>query len=98
MMRMSMMEKALFVMMLATAMLFSEEKAAYYCKYCGEKFTSASSTRIGYCQYSSNRNHIAITCKNNKFICENCGETFSNASSVRIGYCMYGPNKKHELP
>ena len=49
MMRMSMMEKALFVMMLATAMLVAEEKAAYYCKYCGERFSTASGSRTGYC-------------------------------------------------
>ena len=69
----------------------------FYCKYCGDSFSNAYSTRTGYCMYSAARKHTVIICKNKKFICERCGESFSYPGAVRTGTCLYSSNRKHVL-
>ena len=89
-------KKVLFITLLATTMLVAEDKAVFVCKYCGEKFSSASGARTGYCTYSANHRHTAISVSGT-CICEYCGEKFSSPSGVRTGYCTYSENHKHTL-
>ena len=71
----------------------------FTCRFCGEKFSSASSVRIGYCSYSANHKHqlAGQTDERQSCFCQYCGEKFSSPSSVRIGYCSYSENHKHAL-
>ena len=86
----------LFITLLVTAMLVAEDKAAYACKYCGEKFSSASGARTGYCTYSANH-RLAGNSGGGCYVCRYCGEKFSSPSGVRTGYCTYSANHKHQL-
>ena len=90
------MNKWLLATIFATIMLFAADNA-YVCKYCGEAFSSASNARTGYCSYSGNRKHTAIS-GNGTFVCQYCGEIFSSPSSVRLGYCSYSENHKPGFP
>lgn len=69
-------KKVLFITLLVTAMLVAEDKAAFVCKYCGEKFSSASGARTGYCTYSANHRHTAVSVSGS-YLCQYCGEKFS---------------------
>lgn len=89
----------LFITLLVTAMLVAEDKAAYVCKYCGEKFSGASGARTGCCTYSANHKHTLSSVTDGNFFCKYCGERFSSASAVRTGYCTKNEkNHRHCLP
>ncbi len=42
-------KKILVAAVLAAAMLSAADSEAYVCKYCGEKFSSPTGVRTGYC-------------------------------------------------
>ena len=50
----------LFVSLMLGTMAFAGDQDGFYCKYCGEKFSSASSARVGYCTQSASHKHVAI--------------------------------------
>ena len=90
------MKKSFLATVLFAAIMLFAANHTIVCKYCGETFSNASAARIGYCTYSGNRKHMAISV-NGKFVCQYCGESFSSPNSVRVGYCIHSENHKHVL-
>ena len=54
--------------LLAGGMIAAAAADGFYCKYCGEKFTSADHGRLGICTYSSSKKHVVVSCANDNFI------------------------------
>lgn len=83
----------------AAMLLLAAGTETFVCKFCGEKFSSASAVRTGYCTYSADHKHQLAGQTDGKqaCYCQNCGEKFSFPLGVRTGYCTYSENHKHTL-
>lgn len=71
--------------------------ANFYCEYCGQKFSSASSLTAGNCMRHPNgtykgRHKLYEGSEKSKYTCKYCGQTFNSISSMTAGNCMRHPN------
>ncbi|MBQ7892525.1 MAG: hypothetical protein IJ321_01125 [Alistipes sp.] len=71
--------------------------ANFYCEYCGQKFSSASSLTACNCMRHPNgtckgRHKLYEGSEKSKYTCKYCGQTFNSISSMTAGNCMRHPN------
>lgn len=71
--------------------------AEFYCKCCGEKYSSVSSLASGHCSRNPNGGHHVPYegGEKSKYTCKYCGSQYQTLSSLTSGYCSKSPTGKH---
>ena len=74
--------------------------ANYYCKYCGQKFSSISSLTASNCSKNPNgKYHEPYEgSEKSQYYCKYCGQQFSSISSLIASNCSKNPNGKYHEP
>jgi len=71
--------------------------ANFYCKWCGQKFSSVASLTAGSCLKSPTRKHeLYEGSEKSQYTCKYCGQKFSSLPSMFAGSCLKSPTKKHQ--
>ena len=73
--------------------------ANFYCKWCGQKYSSVSSLTNGFCSKNPNgkKHELYEGSEKAQYTCKYCGQKYSSLSSLTNGFCSKNPNgKKHE--
>ena len=75
--------------------------ANFYCEYCGQKYSSASSLTIGNCMRHPNGSHkgkhkLYEGSEKSQYTCKYCGQKYGNISALTLGNCMRHPNGSHK--
>lgn len=82
----------------ATKSKQQDSQVYYYCKYCGEKGTSASSIKSGYCKRSPTKSHVPFKDdKRSKYYCQMCGYSNSSIKLLMSSSCSRSASSYHVL-
>ena len=71
--------------------------ANYYCKYCGQKFSSVASLTANPCPmhpngFAKGKHELYEGSEKSKYTCKYCGQTFSSISSMTANPCPRHPD------
>ena len=71
--------------------------ANYYCKYCGQKFSSVASLTANPCTrhrngFAKGKHELYEGSEKSKYTCKYCGQTFSSISSMTANPCPRHPD------
>lgn len=69
----------------------------YYCKWCGQNYSSVSSLTAGSCAHNPDgkKHELYEGSEKPQYTCKCCGQKYSSISSLTAGSCSKGPHKKH---
>ena len=69
----------------------------FYCKWCGQSYSSVSSLTSGLCSRNpeGNRHELYEGSEKSQYTCKYCGQKYSSLSSLTLGICSKSPHKKH---
>jgi len=69
----------------------------YYCKWCGQNFSSVALMRTASCSRSPSRKHeLYEGSEKSQYLCKHCGSKFSSIKAMMGISCQRSPTKKHE--
>ena len=69
----------------------------YYCKFCGDYYSSISSLTSGSCSKSPSKYHQPYEGgEKDRYYCKYCGDYYSSISSLTSGSCSKSPNGYHQ--
>lgn len=75
-------------------------KKSFYCKYCGEKFTSVFALSAGVCSKNPSKNGKHVLYEGSEklqYVCKYCGTKAKTISLLTSGSCSRNPdNMNHE--
>ena len=75
----------------------TQQKANFYCKWCGNKYSSVSTLVNGACPKSPRKKHeLYEGTEKSKYTCKYCGNKYSSLSTLVNGACPKSPTKKHQ--
>ncbi len=69
----------------------------FYCKWCGQNFSSVSSLANGRCfkNPEGEKHGLYEGSEKSQYTCKFCGQKFSSLTSLTNGTCFKSPYKKH---
>lgn len=72
--------------------------ANFYCKWCGNKYSSVVGLTAGSCiRNPEGKKHALYEgSEKSKYTCKCCGSSYSSLVSLTQGSCLKSPNKKHQ--
>jgi DNA-directed RNA polymerase subunit RPC12/RpoP len=72
--------------------------ANYYCKWCGQKFSSVSGLTANQCSRNpgGKRHELYEGNEKSQYTCKYCGQKFSSLSGLTANQCTKSPSKKHQ--
>jgi redox-regulated HSP33 family molecular chaperone len=79
---------------------YSHKTVNYYCKWCGNKYSSVSSLTAGTClrNHNGKKHELYEGSEKSQYICKWCGNKYSSISNLTAGTCSRNPNSKRHDP
>lgn len=85
-------------MVLKKYQLYGGAVMAFYCKYCGRKYTDIKYMLTCSCSKSPTKKHNAYEGNHtDPFICKHCGRSYDDPQYMLTCSCSKSPTKYHEL-
>ena len=71
--------------------------ANFYCKWCGNKYSSVQTLVNGMCPKSPTKKHeLYEGSEKSQYTCKYCGNKYSSLQTLTNGMCSKSPTKKHQ--
>ena len=71
--------------------------ANYYCKHCGNNYTSVRTLTSSSCTRSPTKRHeLYEGSEKSQYTCKYCGNKYSNIRTLVSSSCSKSPTKRHE--
>jgi len=74
-----------------------QKQQNYYCKWCGNRYSSVKTLTSGTCPNSPTKKHeLYEGSEKSQYTCKYCGNKYSSLKTLTNGSCPNSPTKKHQ--